>query len=458
MLLLRLCYLKLNCFFHEECHQPNSPYKDFTNTLLSGFNVSLVRKLGSLHSPTIDECLLSIQRNESDAALLPYTMPVFFSNIKTGPVFFSDKIAFLSTYGYEYNDLNPGIFDTFDAFGVDALTLVLAFFAIMVALISLTYILEHKDTPPQFTISGRRFNLRFNPWFIFCFFVKKFSSFPGNMTGLKGLLTCLLMFSHFVTFFYSAMIRNDMVMGKVLVKTSRVIGSYQDILEDPEIEPYIRHNFDEYMSFKYASSGSLKRKIWERVVAMGVGRLVFNDDVDFLDYRHPFMNTKAVIMAYSSMAHEFKYSFALHLKSRSNRRGLIVIDPIESEEMSASVMNRMTDEVISIKYERRMRRFFEGHFWHKIVDNAGKRSAEFMADILGLSNDISQTDEYVSQRVLLPEAVLVKPNMAYFMLLFKSYLLLCVIQLIVFLFERWVSNKDSNRIFPIEQYKVRIEE
>ena len=461
MLRLRLCYLKLNCLFYEKCHLPTSPYRDFTNTLLSGFNVTLFAKPNADEDEAIDECLLSILRNESDAVLLPYTMPVIMSNIKTGPVLFSDKIAFLSTYGFEYNVLNPGIFDTFDAFNVDALTLILAFFVIMVALISLTYTLEHKDTPPQFTINGRRFNLRFIPWFIFCFFVKKFSSFPGNMTGLKGLLTCcLLMFSYFVTFFYSTMIKTDMVMGKVVVKPSRVIASYQDILEDPEIEPYIRNIFDEYVSFKHAPSGSLKRKIWERVVKMGVSSLVYknNVDIEFLDSQHPFMKTKAVIMVYSSLAHGFKYFFALHLKSRSNRKGLIVIDAFESEKMSASVMNRMTGEVISHKYEGRMRRFFEGHFWHKVVDNMGLQSAEFSSQMLGFSNDISDADEYISQRVLLPESVVVKPNMAYFMLLFKSYLVLFVIQLIVFLFETWVSDKDSNRIFPSEQYEIRIEE
>ena len=152
MLPLRLCYLILDCLFDEPCKITTSPWKDFADTVVSGFNVSLVRKPSSVYSLTndedeaIDECLLSIQRNESDAVLLPYTIPIIKSNIKTGPVFFSDKIAILSTYKFENHDPNPGILDTFDVFGIDALTLILNFFVILAVLICLTCILERKST------------------------------------------------------------------------------------------------------------------------------------------------------------------------------------------------------------------------------------------------------------------------------------------------------------------------
>ena len=456
MLPLRLCYLIVNCVFNEHCNLPTSPYKDLTDTMLSGFNVSLVAKSSSLYSPAndegkeIDECLLSIQRNESDAVLLPYTMPLIMNNIKTGPVFFSDKIAIASTYKVENDNPNPGIFTTFDAFGLDALALIVNFFFLLGAIISFTFILEHRCTRPQFTINGRRFNLRFVPWFILSFFVKQFPSFPGNMTALKVLLTCcLLTFSYYVTFFYSAMIKTDMVT----VKAPKVIASYQDIVDDPSIVPYIRHTFDEYVSFKQAPSGSLKRQIWDRIVKMGVNKLVYNDDTDasnsdddidtpFFNSRNPFMRTKAVIMAYGSMVDIVKYSSALHFKSLGNRRGLCVSDPTESAKLSASVVNRLTKEDISKNYERRMRRFFEGHFYHKFLENTGLQYAMLFADMTGLGKDISDAEEYANQRVVLPDPVLVKPNINYFIPLFILYLVLCVIQLILFLIERWVSNRD----------------
>ena len=318
-------------------------------------------------------------------------MPVIRSNIKTGPVFFSDKIAIFSTYEFENNTSNTGILDTFDAFSVDALTLILNFFVILAALIFLTYILVRNSPPRRIRMNGRRFNLRFVPWFIFCFLMKQIPSFPGNRTALKVLLTCcLLTFSYFVTFFYFSMIKTDIVT----VKTPRTIASYQDFLDDPLIQPYIRHMLDEYISLKLAEEGSLKRKIWERIVKMDVNRLVYNDGVHigFMNPQHAFMMYKAVMMAYVSVADAVKYSTAIYLKTFKNvlkRRGLYVSDPTESAKLSASVVNRMTKEDISKTYEIRMRRYFEGHLWHKFMDNTGLQNAKYHADLLGLETDIS---------------------------------------------------------------------
>ena len=459
MLPLRLCYLKLECLFHEDCSLPIQWWNGLTDTLLSGFNVSLVRKPGSLHSLTndqveeVDECLLSLERNESDTVLLPYTIPVIKSNIKTGPVFFSDKITIISTYKVENDNPNPGIFDTFDAFGVDALALIINFFFILTVLICLTYILERKSLSRRVRINGRRFKLRFVPWFIFRFFMKQFPSFPGNMTALKVLLNCcLLTFSYFITFFYTSMIKTDMIT----VKAPRVIGSYQDIVDDPSISPYIRHAFDEYVSFKQAPSESRKRRIWERILKMGVNRLVYNDDVpiNFHDPEHPFMHTKAVVMAYASLVDVWKYSTALNLKKMENswekRKVLYVFDPTESERLSATVLNRMTEKALSIKYQVRLRRYFEAHFYQKFLDNTGLLGGHLAAQMLGVWKDFSDVDQYVNHRVVLSEPLLLKPNITYFMHLFILYLVLCFIQFIIFVIERWVSERLKENI-PEEQ-------
>ena len=445
MLSLRLCYLKLHCLFDEKCYLPFSVYKELTDTLLSGFNVSRVAKPTSLQSPIhaegkdVDKCLLSIERNESDVILLPYTMPVIMSNIKTGPVFFSDKIAIASTYKVENDNPYPGIFDTFDAFRVDACALILNFFVILAILISLTYILERKSPCSRIRIKGRQFKLRFVPWFIFRFFVKQYPSLPGNMTALKVLLTCcVLMFSYFVTFFYSSMIKTDMVT----VKTPRVIASYQDILDDPQIEPYIRYTFDEYLSFKDARSGSLKKKIWERILKMGVGRLVYQKGTAlFGNSDHPFMHTKAVLMAYGNMKNLVKYSSGLFFKKLKIRKCIFFYDPNESEKLSSSIMNRWILKALANKYERRMRRYFEGHFYQIFLENAGLRYAEYYGDLMNLGKDISDVDQYASERVVPSEPELVKPNITYFMALFISYVVLCFIQFICFLFERLVCGR-----------------
>ena len=219
----------------------------------------------------------------------------------------------------------------------------------------------------------------------------------------------------------------------VTVKAPRAIASYQDVVDDPSIRPYIRHTFDEYKSFKDAPSESPKKKIWERIVKMGINRLVYNDesndpDIPGLDPQNPFMHTKSVIMSYATMVQIVKYFYALHFKNFENglekRKGLFVSDPTESEKLSAIVMNRLTSEVISHKYQVRLRRFFEGHFYYKFLDNAGQQSGQLYGVFMRLGKDISDADQYVNQRVLLSEPELLKPNITYFMPLFFLYFLL----------------------------------
>ena len=213
MVPLRLCYLKLDCLFDQKCKLARAPFKDLTDTILSGFNVSLLAKPGSLHYPEndegkdIDECLLSLQRNESDAVLLPYTMPVIMKNIKTGPVFFSDKIAIVSTYGVEEDYRNPRILDTFGSFRVDAVALTINLFVILAVLICLTCILERKSPRRRVRNNGRRFKLRFIPWFIFRFFVKQYPFFSWKHDCIES--TTDLLSSNFFLLRYLLLHVND---------------------------------------------------------------------------------------------------------------------------------------------------------------------------------------------------------------------------------------------------------
>ena len=451
MLPLRVCYFLHKCLFDKNCNDPNSPLQDFADTMVSGFNVSLVGKPTSSHYATnednaTDGCLLSLAKNESDVVFQPYIMPVVMSNIRAGPVFFSDKIVIVSTYKFENNDANPKILDTFHTFSVDVVTLILNFLVILATLISFTYILERRSLSRRVRINGRRLNLRFVPWFIFRFFVKQYPLLPGNRTASKVLLTCfLLTFSFFVTFFYCAMIKTD----KVTVKAPQVIGSYQDILDDPEIVPYMGDTFDEYVSFKKAPEGSLRKKIWERFVKMKANTFLHSSvcirddgaDCPYFNVRNPFMRTKGALLSYARMVASLRYSSSFYFKALKIRRCLYVSDPTDNEKVSASLINRMTLEAVSQKYEGRMRRLFEGYFFVKFLDKFGLHAARLVADFTQLGMEMADADEYVGPKVVLPEPILAKLNIAYFMPLFLLYLVLCFIQFILFLIERWVSGR-----------------
>ena len=481
---LRVCYLRNECIFNEECRVPGvrQIFKFATDAIFLGFNVSLVPKypkvkgdvsnddfankisfvLGLNSSNTtqptvtseedLDPCVLSLQNNESDVTYLSYSMPVMFSNIRTGPVARSDKIAMVSTYKLDQdNSAKEGILGTFQAFSIDACCLMAHIFIILFALFSLAYIFERRRIRPDFTIDGRRFSLRFIPWYIFCYFANQIPLFPGNINLTKGILICnLLTYSYFVTFFYSAMIKTDIVT----VKDPKIIGSYQNFLDDPEIQPFITHLTDEYASFKTAPEGSVKKRIWEKVLSQGIDRHVVETKkidvvMSFVDPNGPLLNTKAAIFTFGCALEAGKYMAGLLAKGISKRkedprniRFLYVYDDSETFVTGSFIMNALIPKELAKKYFVRRRRLFEAHILFKIFDKAGLSFAETYADqFLGFGKDISDVDEYFSQRVVLPEAVIVKPDITYFMPLFVLYLVLCFLASVLLVIERWVANE-----------------
>ena len=455
--------------------------KTFTDTVFWGFNISHVPKylnikgdvsdddianntpfvLGvnssntakpTVTSEDLDPCLVSLQNNESDVTFFSYSMPVMLSNIQTGPVASSDRIGMLSTYKLdEDGSAKEGILGTFQAFSIDACCFMAHIFIILFALFSLAYVFERRRIRPDFTVDGRRYSLRFIPWFIFCFFAKQIPSFPGDMNFTKAILICnLLIYSYFVTFFYSAMIKTDIVT----VKNPKIIGSYQDFLDDPVAQPFIGQTHDEYVSFKNATEGSVKRKIWERVLSQEIDEHVFdskNIDVlmSFVNPDGPLLNTKAAMFAFSYELESGKYMGGLLAKGLSKRkenprniRFLYVYDDSETFVTSTYIMNALTPEEVAKKYFVRRTRLFEAHFMEKTDDRNGVSLADTYADqLLGFGRDISDVDKYFSQQVVLPKPVIVKPDITYFMPLFVVYLVLYFLAFVLLLIERWMAKE-----------------
>ena len=129
-------------------------------------------------------------------------------------------------------------------------------------------------------------------------------------------------------------------------------------------------------------------------------------------------------------------------KDSRNIRFLYVYDDSETFVTGTYIMNALTPEKVAKKYVVRRTRLFEAHILSKIVDEAGLSIAETYADqFLGFGKDVSDIDEYFSQRVVLPETVIVKADMTYFMPLFVLYLILCILAFVLLLIEMWVANE-----------------
>ena len=430
MLPLRLCYLKAACVLDEECNIPGGneisrQNRELTYSLLSGFNLSTIAKEPEVNSDfdekKIDECLYSLQRNESDIIFTTYSMPVLLENISTSAVTGEGKVGFVSTYEFEDYDNRPGILGTFHAFSLETCSLIISCTLIMFALVVIASIVRRQRVHG---VAG----------LIFSYFVKQFHSWPGKrrrMSFSKRILNCcLLLFSFSVTFSYISMIKTEMVT----VKTPKVIASYQDIVDDPQIEPFMDYLLDEYRLFRTASKGSLKNKIWSRMVRLGMDKHLANSGKDGMEMQDKLLNRKAVIIAYDYMLYAAKY-MATILAKKSGKKFLLSFDPSEQPVISAYVYNSLMPQEIYVKFSKKIRRYGESALHQQVIDIMAKIGVKLFKSLMNMDSDISDVDSYVSERVLLPHPVVVKADLQYFSYFFILFVVFCVFAFVILIIE-----------------------
>ena len=450
MLPLRICYLKNECMLDEECrYQGGAKIKKGMNEVLKSifyvFNATFIPKTDKIRSvwddpqDKLDPCLKSLQRNESDIVFLPYSMPVILENTTIGAVTYESKLGLISAYTFESHDFKPAILGTFGSFSLDVCVFILHFLLFLYGLLASVRILEQKRSGSKTKVLH---SLSWIPELIFSFFVKQFHSSPGNASFSKAIITCCLLgFSFYVTYFYSSMIKTDMVT----VKTPHVIASYQDIIDDPDVKPYIMHILDEYQSFKFAPAGSAKRKIWERIVKNGLDKYILEskNPENGMAADQDLASTKGVIIAYSNAIAAIKYLAMMRVK-KTNLRILIAFDPSENAVMSAFVMNKLASKEILLPYEVRGRRMLQADLYTKMTDSVGKVVGITFGEQMSFGKDISNLESFVSERILLPESVVVKPDILYFKELFISLVGLYLLAFIVLLIERYIFKKQRD--------------
>ena len=443
MLPLRLCYLKTACVLDEECNIPGGDEisrqnRELTYSTLSGYNLSTIAKEIKVNSvfdeENIDECLHSLQRNESDGIFTTYSMPVLLQNITTGPVTGEAKIGFISTYNFEDYDNKPGILGTFHTFSLEICSLIFSCTLIMFALVVIASIVRRQRVHG---VAG----------LIFSYFVKQFHSWPGKsrrMSFSKRILNCcLLLFSFSVTFSYISMIKTEMVT----VKTPQVIASYQDILDDPQIEPFMAHVLDEYRLFRTASRGSPKYKIWNRMIRLGIDKHLATTGMspnDAMEIQDKLMNRKAVFIAYDYLLYAAKY-MATIIAKKTGKKALVSFDPTEQSVISTYVFNSFISQELYVKFSKQVRRYVESGLHQQVFDRMAKIGVKLFKTMTNLDSDISDVESYFSERVLLPHPVVIKPDLQYFSSLFILFVVFCILAFVILIIEIILHKKNSHQ-------------
>ena len=443
MLPLRLCYLKTHCILNEECNVPGGDElrrenTDLTYSILSGFNLSItankIQANSGFDEEQIDECLRSVQRNESDIIHTYYSMPVLRENITTGPVAWETKVGFVSTYEFEDHNNRPGILRTFHSFSLEVCCLIFLCLLTMFILVIIASVLKKRRV-------ARKKRVDRAAGLIFSYFVKQFYSWPGRISFSKRILNCcLLILSFSVTFSYISMIKTEMVT----VKTPQVIASYQKILDDSQIEPFMDHIFDEYCLFRNALQGSLRNKIWNRMIRLGLDKHLANTIDNAMEIKDKLMNRKAVFLGYGHLLYAGKYMGTLVAK-KTTKRFLVSFDPSEQPVMSSYVLNSFMPKELSVKYSKKIRRYVESDVRKQFLDNIAKIGAKIAKRIIEFDSDISDAESYFGERVLLPHPVVINPDLQYFSSFFILFLVLCVLEFVILVIEMIFHKKTTHQ-------------
>ena len=142
MIPVRVCYFN-SCILDlkRECDNPLSGsfselYTPLFDYYFRGHNVTYVAKAiherigpdALLSENSYDDCILSLQNNESDLTMIGYSMPIIGSNLKTGPAVDEVLIRIIWTYNMNSGkDEHTGVLDLFREFSSEVALLSLLF-------------------------------------------------------------------------------------------------------------------------------------------------------------------------------------------------------------------------------------------------------------------------------------------------------------------------------------------
>jgi len=440
MMALRVCYPNVDCAFPFTKCSMGSAFKPVSSLLgdnilpvISKFpNISMFGMKPDKTEGELDASLLSIQRGECDLSLVFYTSPTLAENLTQGPVFFDDIIQIMSTYRLNDGSKKENVMRTFLSFSFEVvivyiLLVIILYFALKTSHTILVKYGRMQVLSKNSSLFYTKINLKafekasrkpvktaFIPIVIFMALVKAGYAFPSlRSRSLKTLWFCLIIFSSSITYFYTSMIKTD----AVTVKTPKVIQSYRDILNSDKIEVMIPALTDTPRAFNFSGPKTERKKIWNEKVKTIITSSLYSVP----DLQKKLLSSKAVLIelrGYLRMIRHVSYS---NIQTTDKlMRVMLTSDESEKPMLRSLIMNSMIDKSHRKLIDRRGALLLESGIGER---NNNEISILFM-QIYNEFADIKQSggygdiDNYVSERILLPDPGILHPDIFYFAHLF----------------------------------------
>jgi len=375
------------------------------------YNISLIpKRMGRSMDPlTLDESQLAVQRNECSFILNVYSTPTVGENLTQGPVVDENILQMMSFYTVDSRDKeNDDILVSFQSFHPLVVFFILLFACVLASMIFISDGIGIKRI--KYRRRQKKISLSFIILLVYTQFVSVGYQFRRiNCLSLKLLWCCLIALGFYSSYYYSAMIHTDMVT----VKHPLVVQSYRDIIDckDQRFKVFFLSIFDSQTSFKEADPKSDKYKIWQHLdPEMGIIEADMENGPRVMTM---LMSGKYVLIEFSDVMHLAQYSTYLVAKS-AGMRTIIKSDPSEKPIIRTYVFNKNLDQRIQRIVNTRTSRGRQAGIVAENLKKAGKLVLVFVNNELKRDNGYLDMDEYLSDKIILPEPEIIRPDAVYF--------------------------------------------
>jgi len=354
-------------------------YKE-RNRFVSNFTYHSSNKLGDLDPVTqqYDGCLGQLQRNETDVQIPMIDFPILSPGLVHGYVLTASTTTMVSSYNATPTESGTDVMDAVRSFEPSLWFLIAGMTAVVTILIYVT-IEETQDLrrapsslwairnqpklescPPQ-TIRTATNILIGN-------IVKQHSSYSysGQMITVSLLILLFAVFSYFILFYFSSMIKTEMVVQK----RPETISSYEELLQHEKVRPVWLGMLTDHWSFQQAPADSPKGRIWQRAQRIGMDKCFIQADPTAIEDIVRMGAKREMIWLVSRYYLE---PLITNMCAMSSEGGLypdanlwIKTDPGADEKLSGC----MTPASTPVSHRRLLERYEQALFEHDIIGKA----------------------------------------------------------------------------------------
>ena len=238
------------------------------------WNMSLVPEkiIGTLRDPvtgSFDGCMGNLQRNESDVGFVLISSPVHGPNITQGFPLGASQIFMLSSYKPVAQIVDTDIMYAFNSFSKDVWFVIALFVTALLALLLISSMVTSRVTKWNKMCRKRR-RVRVltrgrpsNPIMFLGSRLLRQSAYRSAPTPL----IIVTIFCFLIHLYFTSLIKTELS----IIRKPVTVNTYDDVLREEKLLPVWFGAFPHYALFKYAPSGSIQRRIWEKAIKMSKG-------------------------------------------------------------------------------------------------------------------------------------------------------------------------------------------